>query len=69
MKRSKMLDEMTCTILAHSSTYPQFPLENLLTLAEELLKQQESFGMLPPLTAEDSMWHPTLDVKWEDEND
>lgn len=48
MKRSEMLDEMTAIIYSHSATYPQYPLTNLLTLAEEILTYQEKIGMMPP---------------------
>lgn len=49
MKKSKILDEMTCVILSHSATYPQYPLDNLLTLAKSILEKQEELGMLPPI--------------------
>jgi hypothetical protein len=48
MKRSEMIDEIMCVLLAHSVTYPQFPLANLKEAAEEILAMQEKAGMLPP---------------------
>jgi hypothetical protein len=50
MKRIEMIDEIMCCLLAHSVTYPQFPLDNLKLAAEEILKMQEEKGMLPPET-------------------
>jgi hypothetical protein len=37
--------------------------------ADQVLATLEARGMLPPLTAEDRMYHADLDVKWKDEND
>lgn len=52
MKRSEMIDEIMCVLLAHSAKYPQFPLDNLKEASELILQMQEKVGMLPP--AQDS---------------
>jgi hypothetical protein len=49
MKRSKMIDEMSCEIYAFAAAYPQYPLEKINELAERILKLQEKLGMEPPL--------------------
>ena len=51
MKRSEMIDEIACVLLAYGATYPQYPLSNLTELAKEILKMQENKGMLPPTNA------------------
>jgi hypothetical protein len=48
MKRSEMLDEMNCDILAYATNYPQYPLVKIMELATILLDNQERLGMLPP---------------------
>ena len=50
MKRSEMVDEIVCCLLAYAATYPQYPLAMLTKAAEEILKMQEAKGMLPPET-------------------
>ena len=48
MKKSEMIDEIACVLLAYGTTYPQYPLVNLVELSKEILKMQEEKGMLPP---------------------
>ena len=48
MKRSEMIDEITCVLLAYGASYPQYPLSNLAKTAEEILNVLEDKGMLPP---------------------
>ncbi len=55
MKRSQMLDEIMCCLLAYSATYPQYPLSQLKLAAEEILKKQEELGMQPPLVSENTV--------------
>ena len=71
MKRSEMIDEITCVLLSYGSTYPQYSLQNLQQLAEEILKMQENKKMKPPTVyTEDSKYaergvtfHPDNKVK------
>jgi hypothetical protein len=62
MKRSKALVSIFETLESHFS-HP----EGNAKIAESILKTVEGLGMLPPLTAEDRMYHADLDVKWEKE--
>ncbi len=64
MKRSEALVRIFET-LEMAFSHP----EGNAKLAEAVLQTVENMGMLPPLTKEDSAYNPTLDVKWEDEND
>jgi hypothetical protein len=69
MKRSEMIDEIMCVLLAHSVTYPQFPLANLKEAAEELLAMQEKAGMIPPKilnpkVKSESFYDPTKSDTW-----
>lgn len=81
MKRSEMIDEIVCCLLAYSANYPHYPLSNLKLAAEEILKIQEEKGMLPPDTKK-GFWvqvnYGTPDAnyqerkpmnEWEPEND
>jgi len=48
MKRSDMIDEIACNLVAFSTTYSHYPLEKLAEVAEIILKIQEDKGMEPP---------------------
>jgi hypothetical protein len=67
MKKSEMIDEIACVLLAYGTTYPQYPLANLVELSKEILKMQEEKGMLPPYDA--SADDEADGHEWESENE